>query len=208
MTTGVTASEIADIVERIGTWGLRFKPGYAFGTGTFTELPPASEDYQNLIAVVVGGAGEADQLWYCRKNADDSYEWIPLGVSETTIAVWRIQPVDESAPPGPTDVNAIDPYAAIGLSVLNAYREGRMRCTLDPVGTVGVEAAMMYSLDGVSYLPLLGNTVDFGAVASTTEWEALPAEVLDADAYVYLRVSVTGTGSENPVVNAYLDLRG
>lgn len=199
---------LAQLFELVGSRGLRLVADKALGPGLFTELPPADEAYRTLSAVVQGGEGVADQEYLCRKNADGTYTWVAKAISEATIAVWRLQPVDESAPPGATDVNAIDPYAAIGLSVINGYREGRMRCTLDPVGTVGVEAAMMYSLDGVSYLPLLGNTVDFGAVASTTEWEALPAEVLGADAYVYLRIAVTGTGSENPVVNVYLDLRG
>ena len=206
MTTGVTASEIADIVERIGTWGLRFKPGYAFGTGTFTELPPASEDYQNLIAVVVGGAGEADQLWYCRKNADDSYEWIPLGVSETSLVLAYFQAFDEAT--SPVTISAVDPAALSGSMSLASYRQGRLRATVAS-GTAGVIGAVeYYDAEATTWQALLTNTFDFGDPSTTTEWEDLPVGVLGPEAYVALRTSVTGTGSANVTVNVFLDLRG
>ena len=90
---GVSPGELADAFETVGTWGLRLEEGRALGSGQFTELPTANEDFRGLEIVVVGDDGVADQKYFCRKNADDTYEWIPSAVSDASLVVVYLQAV-------------------------------------------------------------------------------------------------------------------
>ena len=42
-------------------------------------LPNASVDYRGYRALVEGGAGVADEMHVCVKNAGDTYEWKEIG---------------------------------------------------------------------------------------------------------------------------------
>ena len=46
---GVSPGELADAFETVGTWGLRLEEGRALGSGQFTELPTANEDFRALV---------------------------------------------------------------------------------------------------------------------------------------------------------------
>lgn len=41
----------------------------------FGSLPTAAEEWRGMFAFVYGGAGVADDLYICRKNAAGAYEW-------------------------------------------------------------------------------------------------------------------------------------
>ena len=195
--------QLAESFEQVGSRGLRLVNGKALGAGAFAELPVADAGYRNLLVVVPGGAGVADQYYYCRKNADESYEWIPLGVSETSIVLALFQAFDEAT--SPTTISAVDPAASSGSVSLASYRQARLRATVAS-GTIG--AVEYYDAEATTWQALLTNTFDFGDPSTTTEWEDLPIGVLGPEAYVALRTSVTGTGSANATVNVFLDLRG
>lgn len=45
-----------------------------------SSLPSASSTYRGVIVRVQGGEGVADALYWCRKKADDNYEWVQLDV--------------------------------------------------------------------------------------------------------------------------------
>ena len=198
--------QLAESFEQVGSRGLRLVNGKALGAGAFAELPVADAGYRNLLVVVPGGAGVADQYYYCRKNADESYEWIPLGVSETSIVLALFQAFDEAT--SPTTISAVDPAASSGSVSLASYRQARLRATVAS-GTAGVIGAVeYYDAEATTWQALLTNTFDFGDPSTTTEWEDLPIGVLGPEAYVALRTSVTGTGSANATVSVFLDVRG
>ena len=56
-----------------GVW--TFTPGFMFGAGT---EPACNALTRGRVVMVQGGAGVADTLRVCRKDAVDSYEWIAL----------------------------------------------------------------------------------------------------------------------------------
>lgn len=47
-----------------------------FRVGSVASLPVASSAYRGYMIRVEGGAGVADVLYVCRKNASDAYEWV------------------------------------------------------------------------------------------------------------------------------------
>jgi hypothetical protein len=56
-----------------GVW--TFTPGFVFGAGT---EPACNALTRGRVVMVQGGAGVADRLRVCRKDAVDSYEWTAL----------------------------------------------------------------------------------------------------------------------------------
>ena len=56
-----------------GVW--TFMPGFMFGAGT---EPACNASTRGRVVMVHGGAGVADTLRVCLKNAFDSYEWTAL----------------------------------------------------------------------------------------------------------------------------------
>ena len=80
---GITPGEV-DIVTVVlprkgssdtisGVW--TFTPGFVFGAGT---EPACNALTRGRVVMVQGGAGVADTLRVCRKDAVDSYEWTAL----------------------------------------------------------------------------------------------------------------------------------
>ena len=61
-----------------GEWLLdvSFRPGLTFPD--HGALPAAASTMRGKVVLVIGAAGVADQLYICRKNALDTYEWAPL----------------------------------------------------------------------------------------------------------------------------------
>jgi hypothetical protein len=41
-------------------------------------LPSAAEEFRGRLYLVAGGAGTADELYVCVKDAADAYVWVPL----------------------------------------------------------------------------------------------------------------------------------
>lgn len=75
--TGATLSEMAvravNGVMRLDGGG-GSTPGY-IAASSVSALPTATADYRGCLAYVAGGAGVADLIYWCRKNAADAYEW-------------------------------------------------------------------------------------------------------------------------------------
>lgn len=73
-----TGAGIANLnIRSVNTGVLQVGNGYLAVRGA-ASLPPASASYRDVIAVVQGGAGVADSLRWCRKRADDTYEWVTI----------------------------------------------------------------------------------------------------------------------------------
>jgi hypothetical protein len=204
--TSPSAEYLAQSFEMVGSWGLRLGARKGLGAGSFTELPTANEAYRNLICVVPGGTGVADQMYYCRKNADESYEWVSVGVSDATLVLLLNQSVDESS--NPQNLQALDPSAQFGTLNLAKFTQARLRAVIAG-GTDGVTGTVQYTDDAFStFATFLANTIDFSEATHTTAWEDIPAGAIGADIFIGLRFSVAGTGSATATVNLFLDLRG
>lgn len=80
----ISGVDMSGCFQRVPTsfWQLLHRekrPSIAFGSaGVLAALPAAGVNYRGKQVWCEGGAGVADQVYICRKNAADAYEWAPL----------------------------------------------------------------------------------------------------------------------------------
>ncbi len=75
MTTGHDRYQSLDPAG--SSWALNLAG--TLGESSTTAKPAASATYRSRAYAELGGAGVADSIWTCQKDATDTYVWLPLG---------------------------------------------------------------------------------------------------------------------------------
>lgn len=126
-----------------------------FGPPVVDTLPTASVDYRSTIAIVEGGAGVADALYRCAKDASDAYAWVDLDSG------------DVSGPSSSTNSGIVLFNGTTGKLLKQATGTGLVKATSGVYGTATSGTDYAPATSGTSILKGNGAGGFSSAVAST-----------------------------------------